>query len=387
MAARSHFAAPLLLIVVVALILYVSLYPFRFVADGPSIAAALDELTWARAGRREMYNNLLLYLPLGFCLALLVEPRFGRVAAFLAGTAGGAFMSLAMEITQASIPTRVPSYSDLALNTTGALAGAVIGSAWHVLGSRMTPRGNPLAHSRAVPITIVALWLVTRLWPLLPDVSLSQIKAAVRPLFRPEFAWTELVAFFIGWLVVAQAVFHLARRQRFVDAFLMVIAAVLVGRTVTAGNALVAAELAAIAALLPMLVLLNRLEDKARSTIAAAALGAWLAALAVPQFLSGAAGVSVGVPTLEEFFLREPPPPVQLAGKGFSYVAFGWLLAGAGLFPHVAAGVTVVIVLLLCMLQAGAAQPVYGWIDLVIAVVAAIIVARWTPRGAVVAAR
>jgi VanZ family protein len=387
MAARSHFAAPLLLIVVVALILYVSLYPFRFDAGGPSIAVALDQLTWARAGRREMFNNVLLYLPLGFCLALLVEPRFGRIAALVAGTLGGAFMSLAMEVTQASIPMRVPSWSDLSLNAAGALAGAVIGSAWHVLGSRMAPRDNPLARSRAVPLAIVVLWLATRLWPLLPDASLSQLKSAVRPLFRPQVEWTELVAFFVGWLVVAQAVFHLARRQRGVDALLVVIAAVLVGRTVTEGNALVPAELAAIAVLLPALVLLNRLEDKARSAVVVAALGTWLVAHAVPQFLSGASGVSVDVPTLEEFFLREPPPPVQLAGKGFSYVAFGWLLVGAGIFPHVAAGVTVVCVLLLCMLQAGAAQPVYGWIDFVIGIVAAIMVARWTPRGGMVAGR
>ena len=34
MAGRSHFAAPVLLVAVVGLILYVSLYPFRFAADG-----------------------------------------------------------------------------------------------------------------------------------------------------------------------------------------------------------------------------------------------------------------------------------------------------------------------------------------------------------------
>ena len=39
--------------------------------------------------------------------------------------------------------------------------------------------------------------------------------------------------------------FHLARRQRSVDVFLIVIAAVLVGRTFTAGNTLEFAELAA----------------------------------------------------------------------------------------------------------------------------------------------
>ena len=81
MASRSHFAAPLLLAVVVALIVYVSLYPFRFAPGGPSMLEALDQPAWARAGRSEMLNNVLLYLPFGFCLALLVEPRFGRVAA------------------------------------------------------------------------------------------------------------------------------------------------------------------------------------------------------------------------------------------------------------------------------------------------------------------
>ena len=50
MAGRAHFAAPLLLAVVVALILYVSLWPFRFGADGPGVVETLRQLTWARAG-------------------------------------------------------------------------------------------------------------------------------------------------------------------------------------------------------------------------------------------------------------------------------------------------------------------------------------------------
>ena len=49
MSSRSHFAAPLLLAIVVALILYVSLYPFRFSADGPTVTEVLRQLSWARA--------------------------------------------------------------------------------------------------------------------------------------------------------------------------------------------------------------------------------------------------------------------------------------------------------------------------------------------------
>jgi glycopeptide antibiotics resistance protein len=380
-ASRSHFAAPLLLAAVVALILYVSLYPFRFHAEAPAILETLRQLDWARAGRSDMFNNVLLYVPLGFCMALVVEPRFGRLWGIVLGAATGALLSLTVEVAQASITQRVPSLTDLSLNATGALIGAIGGSLWHALDARMTPRSNPIGRSGAVALTVLVLWLIARLWPLWPDASLRQIKRAVRPLFTPDFSWTELTAFFVGWLVVAQAVFHLARRQRSVDAFLLVIAVVLVGRTFTAGNTLVFAELAAIAILLPVLVLLSRVEDRGRSALLAAALGTWLAAVALMPAMRGAPEVSLEMPAITEFLSRNPPPPAQLAGKGFSYVALAWLLTGTGLMPHVAAGVTVLLVLLLCLLQVGAVAPSYGWIDLVIAVIAGLMVARWMPRG------
>jgi len=380
MSSRTHFAAPLLLAIIVALILYVSLYPFRFGADGPSVIEVLRELSWARASRGDMLNNVLLYVPLGFCIALTVEPRFGRLAGIVAGLVGGALLSMTMEIMQGSIATRVPSLTDLSLNAAGALAGAIAGSAWHALGARMTPQANPAGRSGAIALVVLVLWLIARLWPFVPDASLRQLKRAVRPLFTPEIGWPDLAAFFVGWLVVAQAVFHLARRQRSVDGFLIVIAAVLVGRTFTAGNTLEFAELAAIALLLPVLVLLSRVEDRGRSALLAAALGTWLASVALLPALDAVRDVTVEMPALGEFLGRSAPPPAELAGRAFSYVALTWLLAGAGLFPHVAAGITVLLVVLLGLMQAGAATPVYGWIDVVIAIIAGILVTRWTPR-------
>ena len=377
MSSRTHFAAPLLLAIIVALILYVSLYPFQFGADGPTAVQVLRELSWARASRGDMLNNVLLYVPLGFCIALTVEPRFGRLAGIAAGLVGGALLSITMEIMQGSIATRVPSLTDLSLNAAGALAGAIGGSAWHALGARMTPQANPAGRSGAIALVVLVLWLIARLWPFVPDASLRQLKRAVRPLFTPEIGWPDLAAFFVGWLVVAQAVFHLARRQRSVDVFLIVIAAVLVGRTFTAGNTLEFAELAAIALLLPVLVLISRVEDRGRSALLAAALGTWLASVALLPALGGARDVAVELPALREFLGRNAPPPAELAGRAFSYVALTWLLAGTGLFPHVAAGITVLLVVLLGLMQAGTATPVYGWIDVVIAVIAGILVTRW----------
>jgi len=377
---RSHFAAPLLLAIVVALILYVSLFPFRFDGAELTLAEAARTLAWARASRGDMLNNLLLYVPLGFCLALLVEPRAGRTAALAASVAGGSLLSLAMELTQASIESRVPSLTDLSLNTAGAFVGGIAGSAWQVLGARMTPQANPRGRSGAVAVTVLVLWLLARLWPLVPDVGLGQLKRAVRPLFSPDIAVARLAAFLVGWLVVAQAVFHLARRQRSVDGFLIVIAIVLIGRAITAGNALEAAELAAIALLLPVLVLISRLEDRGRSAFIAAALGTWLVAVAVVPLLGGTSPVGVEIPDLGDYLSRNAPPPAELAGKAFSYVALGWLLAGAGLPPAVAAGVTVFVVVLLSLLQAGAAAPLYGWIDVILAILAGAVVWRWMPR-------
>jgi VanZ family protein len=380
MASRAHFAAPLLLAVVVALIVYVSLYPFRFAPDGPSLFGALDQLVWARAGRGEMLNNVLLYLPLGFCVALLAEPRYGRAAGIIAAVLAGALLSLYMELLQASVPTRVTSLKDLSLNALGALAGAAMGSVWHMLGARMAPQSATQGRARGVVVAILALWFLSRLWPLLPDISLRQLKGAVRPLFAPDIQLADLAALFVGWLVIAQAMFSLSRKQRAVDAFLVAIAVVLVGRTITAGNTLVAAELAAIALLLPALVMSSRLPDDTRAMLVAAALGTWLAWTAVRPALGHAAGGTVDLPALADFIGRNPPPPGDLAAKGFSYVALAWLLAVAGLLPHIAAGVTILFVAILAMLQLGSAAPAFGWVDVVIAAIAGILVARWMPR-------
>jgi glycopeptide antibiotics resistance protein len=382
MAGRStHFAAPLLLAVVTGLIVYVSLYPFRFITDGPALVDALRSLSWARAGRGDMFNNVLLYVPFGFCVVLLLEPRWGRVTGIVVGTLLGAMLSLGLELLQASVAIRVSSLRDLSLNATGSLVGAVLGTVFHALGSRVSPQGTPRSRSAFVAMSILVLWLLERLWPLLPDPGLGQLKRAVRPLLTPHIDWMSLAGFFVGWLVVTQVVFNLVRRQRAMDVLLIVIATVLVGRTFVAGSALEVAEIAAIALLLPLLVPFSRLDDGTRSTIVAVLLGVWLAWTSVRMLLDGSIPSSAGLPELREVLLRNVPPPPLLANKSFSYLSLGWLLAGAGIVPYVAAGMTVLFVLLLTLLQLGVSAPAYGWVDLLIACLAGWIVARWIPRS------
>jgi hypothetical protein len=57
------------------------------------------------------------------------------------------------------------------------------------------------------------------------------------------------------------------------------------------------------------------------------------------------------------------------------------LLVGTGLLPHVAAGLAVLGVLSLCIVQLGTGAVAYGWADLAIVVLAGFMIARWMPSG------
>jgi len=156
---------------VVALIAYGSLYPFHFKPDAVGVGfwGAIDQLSWARAGRGDRISNVLLYLPLGFCLYLSVNRRFGRRASALIATVLGATLSLAMELAQVYVSVRVPSLTDLSLNAAGTLIGVAAGLGWGAISGWMNfptrgekPAGDPAA------ILLLGLWLAWRLAPFVP---------------------------------------------------------------------------------------------------------------------------------------------------------------------------------------------------------------------------
>ena len=99
---QSSGFVPWLLLGVVALIAYGSLYPFNFNFDGsyPTLNAALHQLSWARAGRADRVRNVLLYLPLGFCLMLWLRARMSFAIAVCTATLLGSLLSLGIELAQ-----------------------------------------------------------------------------------------------------------------------------------------------------------------------------------------------------------------------------------------------------------------------------------------------
>jgi VanZ family protein len=269
-AARTRSFIPWLLAAVVALIVYGSLYPFNFKPDSiqGGVFQALRELSWARSGRGDRIANVLLYLPLGFCLFLMLDMRLRRSGAMLLATLIGTLLSLALEVAQVYVSSRVPSFTDVTLNAAGTLLGTAAGIAWEMLGRLMhlPARTEKPARDPGAAL-VITLWFCWRFAPFVPQMDLGKLKAALRPLFNPQFDPVAVFIFLTCWLVVNQAVAALVSRPRRLEVLLLTIAAVLVGRLLVASQAFVPSELLALLLLLPMVVFMHRLTPRPRRAV------------------------------------------------------------------------------------------------------------------------
>lgn len=261
---------PFLLIGVLALIAYGSLYPFNFKDDAIKlgVVAAFGELSWARAGRGDRISNVLLYLPLGFCLFLWLNTRWRRVGSLVLATLIGATCSLIIEVAQVYVSARVPSLTDLSLNTLGTAIGAMGGVAWRIgtLWMHLPQRAERPTRDSTAGL-LIALWVLWRFAPFVPHFDLGKLKAALRPLFDPELNPALIFAYLTGWIIVSQALASIVSRARLLETLLVLIAIVLAGRLLVADQAFVPSELVALVLLLPILVVTDRLTPGPRRTL------------------------------------------------------------------------------------------------------------------------
>ena len=216
---RTTYA--LLTLILVAVLLYVELYPFQFRVpvggDGP-----LNKLieSWAeRSPRADFLANVLAYIPLGlFSTLALATPR--RVLRWcpVAVIAGFAF-SVALEITQYFVEGRVTSAMDVCANTVGVLFGSV--------GALLLARSRnfllPLdLFVRPVPLILLTDWLAYRLYPYVPSSDVHKFWVALKPiLLYPELHLYDLWRYTILWFTIfALLGATLGSNRSFIGAFL-----------------------------------------------------------------------------------------------------------------------------------------------------------------------
>jgi glycopeptide antibiotics resistance protein len=119
-----------ILLLALAGILFLTLYPFHFVGGQHSARAFFPFSLNGRGkggGLLDVFLNVLLFVPFGFGLAEKLRERGKSMVATLAlAVAAGALLSYTVEFLQIYIPMRDSGWGDIITNSSGAAAGALL---------------------------------------------------------------------------------------------------------------------------------------------------------------------------------------------------------------------------------------------------------------------
>lgn len=176
----------------------------------------LQHESLARISRADVLVNVVAYVPFGVMIAAACRgagaARFW--AAFFA-MSFGTLLSLSVEFVQACLPARTSSYLDLAANTSGSLAGALLYLAELRPLARIGTRGGSRALMAAEPLRSLAVlallaWFAGRTFPWVLSVDVGQIRhnlTFLKPLLAGELPvdpW-RLAGNLCQWLVAGTA--------------------------------------------------------------------------------------------------------------------------------------------------------------------------------------
>ena len=181
-----------------------SLYPFYGWTDpalwsGDFLTAPLPKYIT----RTDVATNLLVYLPIGYGLALLFGRPHRRNLAILAAICVGACLSLGLESLQVLLPRRFASNLDVFLNVLGALIGALL-SLHHGRWLRGAKRLRRWRHdwfqsdrAATLGLWLLLLWAFSQL-ALLPFPGTGWLELHLRPVDMPPERLEQINP---GWLL------------------------------------------------------------------------------------------------------------------------------------------------------------------------------------------
>ncbi len=164
---RVRHLANLFIIASVFVILGTTLYPFDFTTNDfqqrltPFLAPKLRNL---RSIEDDVITNIILFIPIGFSVAILTTRRRIRpIVAMLIVLLAGAGLSLTVEVLQLCLPFRYSSFFDVASNAMGAGVGfllyRLVARSVYKLLTRAVERGND-GHTTGWLIVTYALYLL-----------------------------------------------------------------------------------------------------------------------------------------------------------------------------------------------------------------------------------
>lgn len=161
-----------LLLLIIGLIVYGSLYPWRF-SGSTELVPALRDLLSGNASTfyaRDALVNVFFYVPVGACayLALRLRVRAGVAAA--AAVALGIALSTCVEVAQGFEVSRRTSIYDVYANSFGSVIGVAVAAVFSQTGMRLKRReGSPRADFAA--LALIACWISYLVFPFLPTLT------------------------------------------------------------------------------------------------------------------------------------------------------------------------------------------------------------------------
>jgi VanZ family protein len=373
-----------LLLGVTFLIVYASLYPFRFAqVEVHGLTDLLGRLPWARTTRSDIAANVLLYLPFGACLGWLLASRLGGPLALAGATLAGVMLSTGIEVAQIFETRRVASLADVFYNGLGTLAGGALALA--LRSARHGFSRHPLARllAQPVPAALLLLWLGYRLAPFALTLDPAQWLAALEPLEQPPGSWAapqDAAGYLVGWLVAARALAELYPRRSPTAVLGITMAVVLAGTVLVSGKALDPNELAAMAAALLLSPPLSRAAPQAGAALLAMLLAAWILLSGLIPFDFRVDPDAFGLVPFRDALTRyRSTNLVDMFHKCFAYGALVWLLMRAGLRVLGATLATVALLLVVELLQAWLPGKAAEITDPLLALVAGGLIAVFDP--------
>jgi len=177
-------------------ICYFTLYPWSLVPfhEHSTILQGM-RLPVAKQDYLDIVVNICFFLPLGVLGVLGWRKESITASRWIALTAFGAALSIVLETIQAWVPGRDSSQLDVLTNTMGSLAGVRLGVALaaYVPSDFRWALASP---HRPMPVLLVAAWLVSQWFPLLPILHISEFSESLHALIEVSS---------VGWIDLAEA--------------------------------------------------------------------------------------------------------------------------------------------------------------------------------------
>ena len=318
--------------VIIAVIVYGSLYPFMFRQPvngfGPAVRALLE--SWNETpSRGDFIANVALYTPLGFFASLAIGKGVGTAKRIALATLTGALLSACMELVQYYDDSRQTAATDLYATVVGTLLGAI--------GGRLTGRNlrwpllREIASSR-MPTLLLSAWAGCRLFPYVPTTDLHKYWNALKPvILYPSLTGYDLFRYTAIWLTIGVLIEAISGPKRVWLLFPLFVGGVLVAKVMMVDTTLTTAELAGAGL---AFCAWGVLADHARLRVAVIALlfCGYVVAERLEPFQFGATARSFGwIPFLG---LMSSSPEIGVLSFLQKFFLFGssiWLLAKAGL--------------------------------------------------------